>query len=104
MKKIKTLKGNTDYDSLKNWCLTVYEFLQSINPDFEVMVNGEYGFMSVIKKADKTHNIKLMKSLYKETCILVREDMLSSEHMNCLNQLLKEKGYFFLCFEIENKA
>ena len=82
MSKIKALKGNTDYDSLKSWCLTVYEYLLSISPDFEVMVNGEYGFMSVIKKADKTHNIKLMKSLYKETSILVREDMLSSENMN----------------------
>jgi len=91
MSKIKALKGNTDYDSLKSWCLTVYEYLLSISPDFEVMVNGEYGFMSVIKKADKTHNIKLMKSLYKETSILVREDMLSSENMNSLNQLLKEK-------------
>lgn len=39
MSKIKALKGNTDYDSLKSWCLTVYEYLLSISPDFEVMVN-----------------------------------------------------------------
>lgn len=88
---IKQLRENPDYLVLKQWCLTICDYLLSINSDYSEIVNGEYGFLSILKEIDKTHNLRKMKDLYKETLILIGEDMLSPEQMAGLNQLLKEK-------------
>ena len=89
--KIKQLRKNSDYLVLKQWCLTICDYLLSINSDYSEIVNGEYGFLSILKEIDKTHNLRKMKDLCKETVILIGEDMLSPEQMAGLNQLLEEK-------------
>ena len=88
---ISNLKKNSDYSVLRQWCITICDYLLSINSEFSNLVYGKYGVMEVIDNIDKTHNLIKMKALYKEINILVGEDMLSQKQMDDLNQLLKEK-------------
>lgn len=88
--KITELKEK-DYTSLRQWCITICDFLLSINSEFSNLVYGKYGVMEVIGNIDKTHNLRKMKALYKEMNILVGEEMLSPKQMDDLNQLLKGK-------------
>lgn len=89
--KINNLKMDSDYSVLRQWCITIFDYLLSIDPRFSDSIYGEYGMMEVVKNIDKTHNLRKMKALYKEMNILVGEDMLSPKQMDELNQLLKEK-------------
>ena len=89
--KINNLKMDSDYSVLRQWCIIILDYLLSIDPRFSDFIYGEYGMMEVIKNIDKTHNLRKMKTLYKEMNILVGEDMLSPKQMDELNQLLKEK-------------
>ena len=89
--KINNLKMDSDYSVLRQWCITIFDYLLSIDPRFSDFIYGEYGMMEVIKNIDKTHNLRKMKALYKEMNIFVGEDMLSPKQMDELNQLLKEK-------------
>lgn len=89
--KISNLKKNSDYSVLKQWCITICDYLLSIDSEFLNLVYGKYGVMEVIDNIDKTHNLIKMKALYKEINILVGEGMLSQKQMDDLNQLLKEK-------------
>lgn len=95
LKKSKTyppdLKKDSDYSVLRQWCVTICDFLLSMNSEFSNLVYGKYGVMEVIGNIDKTHNLRKMKALYKEMNILVGEEMLSPKQMDDLNQLLKEK-------------
>ena len=89
MKK-KFLKKDSDYQVLKQWCLTACDYLLLIDARFSDLVNGKYGIMSILEDVDKTHNLTKLKALNKELIIILRE-MLSSDQMVRLNQLLKEK-------------
>jgi len=89
--KISNLKKASDYSVLRQWCVTICDFLLSIDPRCSIFIYGKYGVMEVIGNIDKTHNLRKMKALYKEMNILVGEDMLSPKQMDELNQLLKEK-------------
>jgi hypothetical protein len=60
--------------------------------------------MSIIRKADKTRNLKLIKALYKETNLYIREDLLTSKEMTELNQLLKEKFGHNIADEIDRET
>ena len=88
---ISNLKKDSDYSALRHWCITICDYLLSINGEYSHLVYGKYGVMEVINNIDKTHNLRKMKALYKEVNILVGEDMLSPKQMDELNQLLKEK-------------
>ena len=59
--KIKQLRKNSDYLVLKQWCLTICDYLLSINSDYSEIVNGEYGFLSILKEIDKTHNLTIVR-------------------------------------------
>ena len=89
--KISNLKKDSDYSVLRQWCITICDFLLSIDPRFSDFIYGKYGMMEVINNIDKTHNLRKMKALYKEMNIFVGEEMLSPKQMDELNQLLKEK-------------
>jgi len=89
--KISNLKKDSDYSVLRQWCITICDFLLSIDPRCSIFIYGNDSIMSVIEDIDKTHNLRKMKALYKEMNILVGEDMLSPKQMDELNQLLKEK-------------
>ena len=89
--KISNLKKDSDYSVLKQWCITVCDYLLSINSGYSNLVYGKYGVMEVMGDIDKTHNFKKMSAFYKELNILIGEDMLSPEQMASLNQLLSEK-------------
>ena len=88
--KISNLKKNSDYSVLRQWCVTICDYLLSIDPRCSIFIYGDDSFMSVIEDIDKTHNLRKMKALYKEMNILVGEEMLSPKQMDDLNQLLKE--------------
>ena len=89
--KIRELKTDSNYLDLKQWCLTICDYLLSIDSGYSELVNGKYGLMSILEDIEKTQNLKKMKALYKETNILIEDDMLSPEQMAGLNQLLKDK-------------
>ncbi|MBQ3631912.1 MAG: hypothetical protein II949_11830 [Prevotella sp.] len=103
MNKLR-LKDNSDYEIIKSWCLTIYDYLMSIDSAYTSIVYHEYGFMSIIRKADKTRNLKLIKALYKETNLYIREDLLTSKEMTELNQLLKEKFGHNIADEIDRET
>ena len=88
---------DTDYATLREWCITIGEFLLKVDQQFDSLVNGDYGIKSIIKKADESNNKKKVRALYKELNIMVREMMLPASTMNVLNKLLDEKfGYNFV--------
>ena len=64
LKKSKTyppdLKKDSDYSVLRQWCVTICDFLLSINSEFSNLVYGKYGVMEVIGNIDKTHNLRKM--------------------------------------------
>lgn len=89
--KIRELKADSNYLDLKQWCLTICDYLLSIDSGYSELVNGKYGLMSILEDIEKTQNLRKMKALHKETNILIGDDMLSPEQMAGLNQLLKDK-------------
>ena len=56
MGKVNAISGIGSYDVYKDWCLTIFNYLMSLDSAFNDMVYGEYGLMSIIAKADKTQN------------------------------------------------
>lgn len=91
-----------DYNALKEWCVTVYDFYSSIDNSFM----GKYitkSFMDVVKMIDKKHSLRLMKAQYKETNEMFRE-MLTPEQISSLNMILKEKFNHSIDDEINNDA
>lgn len=91
-----------DYNALREWCVTVYDFYSSIDNSFM----GKYitkSFMDVVKMIDKKHSLRLMKAQYKETNEMFRE-MLTPEQISSLNMILKEKFNHSIDDEINNDA
>lgn len=76
-----------NYELLKNWCLSIYDFYLKYDRSTEsvFMINL---FKDAINRIDKTKDIKQMRALFKETNELFREDMLSKELMDKLNERL----------------
>ena len=81
------LRNLDDFQALRDWCLTVYDYLVSLHPDFRLETEWYRG---VIVKAEKKFELKTLKRVYKETVLLVRET-LTPDLLDSLNNLLKDK-------------
>ena len=95
--KLLELKERGNFDLLKNWCLTIYNYMLFLDSSFSLEVEW---FKGVIADAEKTSDIKLMKRVYKETNVLVRET-LTSRLIEPLNIILKEKYGHDIADEME---
>ena len=97
------LDKTADYATLREWCLTVLDFLNNQDSQFLILV--EYG-KKAIADIDKKQNLKKMRAMYKETYLLLNEDHINSLQLLTLNEILKEK--FGHCIadetELETKA
>lgn len=95
--KLFELKERGNFNLLKNWCLTIYNYMLFLDSSFSLEVEW---FKGVIADAEKTSDIKLMKRVYKETNVLVRET-LTSRLIEPLNIILKEKYGHDIADEME---
>lgn len=95
--KLLELKERGNFDLLKNWCLTIYNYMLFLDSSFSLEVEW---FKGVIVDAEKTTDIKLMKRVYKETNVLVRET-LTPRLIEPLNKILKEKYGHDIADEME---
>ena len=96
------LKKDADYASLRDWCLTVYDFYLSLYPGqtTQLVVNL---YKQSIDKIDKKKDITKMKALYDETNMMFREDIFGAEAMEQLNKVLKDKFNHCISDEIEEE-
>ncbi|MBR6946121.1 MAG: hypothetical protein IKH64_09300 [Prevotella sp.] len=103
MSTLLGLDKTADYATLREWCLTVLDFLNNQDSQFLILV--EYG-KKAIADIDKKQNLKKMRAMYKETYLLLNEDHINSLQLLTLNEILKEK--FSHCLadvaEMETKA
>lgn len=81
------LKKTNDFKLLFDWCLTIYDYLESLNSDFSFETGW---YRSVIVKATRNKDLGLLKGVYKETNLMVRET-LEAVMITALNEILKEK-------------
>jgi polyhydroxyalkanoate synthesis regulator phasin len=88
--KISNLKNDSGYSVLRQWCLTICNYLLSVDKRFSIFICGKDSFLSVLEDIDRTRNLRKIRALYKELNIMAGE-ILSSKQMDDLNQLLKEK-------------
>ena len=95
--KLFELKERGNFNLLKNWCLTIYNYMLFLDSSFSLEVEW---FKGVIADAEKTSDIKLMKRVYKETNVLVRET-LTSRLIEPLNIILKENYGHDIADEME---
>ena len=95
-------KLDNDYATLREWCITIGDFLLKMDPQFESLVNGDYGIKNIIRKADESNNKKRIRALYKELNIMVREMKLPASTMEVLNKQLDEKFGYNLVRETGN--
>lgn len=89
MKKI-FMPQTSDYDSLHDWCLTIYDYYSNIDssPMGCFIVSS---LKQALEKNEKNRDLKLLKELCKETVWLFQEDMLGITAMEKLNDILKDK-------------
>ncbi len=97
------MKQDSSYSVLREWCLTIYDFYMLTYPDTTTrfIVNL---YKQSVKKIDKRRDLKQMKALYAETNKMFREDLLGSEAMKKLNQILKDKFNKDISEEIEKEV
>ncbi|SEW23659.1 hypothetical protein SAMN04487850_2274 [Prevotella aff. ruminicola Tc2-24] len=87
-KKLLTLDKTADYATLREWCMTILEFLVIISPEMLEFVNG---MKVAIDRIDKKQSMRYMRSMYREMNLMVREMYLPDPLMDKLNQILTEK-------------
>lgn len=87
-KNLLALDKKADYATLREWCITIYDFLLLIEPKCIEWISL---FKDLIYECDKNRDIKKIKALYNETNALIKDDMLSQEEMNELNEILSKK-------------
>ena len=87
-KKLLALEKTADYATLREWCITILDYLVTISPEYSYLVHE---FKAVIEKIDKKQSMRYMRAMYKEMNWLVGDDYLSDPLMDQLNQILTEK-------------
>lgn len=98
--KLLNLKDLNDFKSLRDWCLTIYDYLINLHPDFSLETEW---YRDVINKAEAKSDLKLMKRVYKETNLMVRET-LTPILIEQLNSLLSEKYGHSIADEIDKET
>ena len=98
--RLSQLKENNSIEIIEDWCLTIYDYLLSLHPDFFFETQW---FKGVLAGGKKNLDIKLMKRVYKETNVMVRET-LTPDSIEPLNQLLKEKFGHNIADEIDRET
>lgn len=94
--KIVKLRKNSDLFLMKEWCMTIYDFISTFIEESSMTVNF---FQECLLKAEKEKDIRLMKEIYQETIIMVRETF-TPELIQKLNTLLKDKYEYAISDEI----
>ena len=99
MSKIELLKldKKCDYTLFKEWCITIYDYILSIDSSFSLTAELFYRALSV---ADKKKDLNILKEIYQETNLMARE-ILRDDMILPLNNILREK--FNYCIEDEIK-
>lgn len=78
-----------DYAILREWCMTIYDYLLSIHP--EMADSLKEIIKTVEEEIDQKSDIKRMRMLYKEMNWLVGDGFLTDTQMDSLNWLLLKK-------------
>ena len=95
------LDKTADYETLKEWCLTVFDYLLKQDSHHVMLVDYGKNIIAILDKKKKKND---MRALYKELHLNVRE--LLPNQIEELNQILTEK--FGHCLadvaEMETKA
>lgn len=86
--KLLGLDKTADYATLREWCVTILDFLVAIIPEYSYFVHG---MKQVIQKLDKKQSMRYMRALYREMNLMIRELYLPDPLMDQLNQILAEK-------------
>ena len=97
--KLLSLKKLEDFEMLYDWCLSIYDFLVTLHPDFSF--ETEY-YKGVIAKAKVNSDLKMLRRVYKETNLMVRET-LTPDLIEVLNKLLKKKFGCSIADEIDKE-
>ena len=92
-KKLLALDKTADYATLREWCIVVSNFFVSLSS--EMNFYGE-DTDNIIARIDQKKSLRLMRMLYKETNLMVREMYLPDPLMDKLNQILTEKFKYSL--------
>lgn len=88
-KKLLNLYKTADYVTLREWCVTIYNFILDIYPE---MVESLKEIEKIVKEElDEKTDIRRMRLLYREMNWLVEEGFLPDSQMDSLNQILQEK-------------
>lgn len=88
--KIKEFKNSANFETLRDWCLTICDFIKSEFPDSETCY-GINLYTDIVENIYQKKKITKMRAMFKETNITFGEEVLSTEQMGRLNQILQEK-------------
>ena len=80
------LDKTADYETLKEWCLTVFDYLLKQDSHYVMLVDYGKNIIAILDKKKKKND---MRALYKELHLNVRE--LPPNQIEELNQILTEK-------------
>ena len=80
------LDKTADYETLKEWCLTVFDYLLKQDSHHVMLVDYGKNIIAILDKKKKKND---MRALYKELHLNVRE--LPPNQIEELNQILTEK-------------
>ena len=98
--KVLKLRNDEDYNTFKEWCITIYDYYRTLDASPTGAYMVDY-FMNTLRRIDQKRSLRMMKALYKETNELFREDMLGKDAMYKLNGILKDKFAHCISDEIE---
>ena len=98
--KVLKLRNVEDYNTLKEWCITIYNYYSTLDTSPMGAYMVDY-FMNTLSKIDQRRSLKMMKALYRETNELFREDMLGKDAMEKINGILKDKFAHCISDEID---
>ena len=93
-KKLLALDKTADYATLREWCMTIYNFLINLHPEMTDMLKEIERVIT--EELDSKLDIKRMRILYKEMNWMIREEYLPDSLMDKLNQILTEKFKYSL--------
>ena len=89
--KIKDFKNSANLETLRDWCLTICDFIKSEFPDQNLDMSITNLIVCSINDIYQKQSLMKMRAVFKETNIMFGEEALSTEQMGRLNQILKEK-------------
>ena len=98
--KLLRLNKLDNFEKLCDWCLTIYDFLENLHPDFSFETEW---FRGVIAKAETNSDLKVLKRVYKETNLMIRET-LTPDLIEVLNNLLDKKFSHSISDEIDKET